>query len=75
MELDSTLVGTDGECERGIDMAYDGTVGYPVLVVTLAKTGEVLYLDTHVPHLRRKVRRRFPCIPSNLRMRCCTGVG
>src|SRR5512144_3072799 len=26
--------------------------------------------NTHVPHLRRKVWRRFLCIPSNLRIRC-----
>ena len=44
VDVDGTLVGTDAECKQGIDMAYDGTWGYHVLVITLANTGEVLYL-------------------------------
>jgi hypothetical protein len=44
VDIDGTLVGTDAECKQGIDIAYDGTWGYHPLVVSLANTGEVLYL-------------------------------
>jgi Transposase DDE domain group 1 len=44
VDIDGTLVGTDAECKRGIDIAYDGTWGYHPLVVSLANTAEVLYL-------------------------------
>ena len=42
IDLDGTLVGTNGECKQGIDIAYNGTWGYHPLVVSLANTGEVL---------------------------------
>jgi hypothetical protein len=42
LDADGTLVGTDGECKEGIDIAYDGTWGYHPLIVSLANTGEVL---------------------------------
>jgi len=44
IDVDGTLVGTDGECKGGMDIAHDGTWGYHPLVVTLANTGEVLRL-------------------------------
>jgi hypothetical protein len=44
LDADSTLVGTDGECKQGIDIAYDGTWGYHPLVISLANTAELLYL-------------------------------
>ena len=44
LDLDGTLVATDAECKQGVDIAYDGTWGYHPLVVTLANTGEPLYL-------------------------------
>jgi hypothetical protein len=44
LDIDGTLVATDAECKEGVDIAYDGTWGYHSLVVTLANTGEVLYL-------------------------------
>jgi hypothetical protein len=44
VDIDGTLVATDAECKEGVDIAYDGTWGYHPLVVTLADTGEVLYL-------------------------------
>jgi Transposase DDE domain group 1 len=44
LDVDGTLVGTDAECKQGIDIAYNGTWGYHPLVVSLANTGEVLYL-------------------------------
>jgi hypothetical protein len=44
IDVDGTVVGTDAECKGGIDIAYNGTWGYHPLVVSLANTGEVLYL-------------------------------
>jgi Transposase DDE domain group 1 len=44
VDVDGTLVATDGECKQGIDIAHDGTWGYHPLVVSLANTAEVLYL-------------------------------
>jgi hypothetical protein len=42
LDLDGTLVPTDGECKGGMDIAYNGVWGYHPLVVSLANTGEVL---------------------------------
>jgi hypothetical protein len=44
IDVDGTLVGTEGECKGGMDIAHDGTWGYHPLVLTLANTGEVLRL-------------------------------
>ena len=42
IEADGSLVGTTGECKRGMYFAYDGTCGYHPLLVSLANTREVL---------------------------------
>jgi Transposase DDE domain group 1 len=44
IEADGTLVGTTGECKRGMDLAYNGTWGYHPLLVSLANTQEPLFL-------------------------------
>lgn len=44
LDVDGSLVATDAECKRDIDIAYDGTWGYHPLVVSLANTAEPLYL-------------------------------
>jgi hypothetical protein len=42
LDLDGTLVPTEGECKDGMDIAYNGTWGYHPLVVSLGNTQEVL---------------------------------
>ncbi len=44
MDMDGTLVGTDGEWKQGMHVAYDGTWGYHPLLISLANTREVLSL-------------------------------
>jgi hypothetical protein len=44
IDMDGTLVPTEGQCKQGMDIAYDGTWGYHPLVLSLANTGEVLRL-------------------------------
>jgi hypothetical protein len=44
VEADGTMAPTQGECKEGMDISYSGVWGYHPLVVTLANTGEPLYL-------------------------------
>ena len=44
VEADGTLAPTTGERKEGMDISYNGVWGYHPLVVTLANTGEPLYL-------------------------------
>jgi hypothetical protein len=44
VEADGTMVQTTGECKQGMDINYKGQWGYHVLVLSLANTGEVLYV-------------------------------
>jgi hypothetical protein len=44
LDVDGTVAGTTGETKGGMDMAYNGVWGYHPLVVSLAQTGEPLYL-------------------------------
>jgi hypothetical protein len=44
LDADGTIAPTTGECKEGMDMSYQGLWGYHPLLVSLAQTGEPLYL-------------------------------
>jgi hypothetical protein len=45
IDVDGTIAGTLGECKQGIGLSYKGIWGYAPLIVSLANTDEVLYLQ------------------------------
>ena len=45
LEADGTMAPTLGQCKQGMDISYTGQWGYHPLVVSLANTGEPLFLD------------------------------
>ena len=44
IEADGTMVETSGECKQGMDINHKGQWGYHPLVLSLANTGEPLFV-------------------------------
>ena len=44
IEADGTMVETTGQCKQGMDINYKGQWGYHPLLISLANTGEPLYV-------------------------------
>ncbi len=44
LDADGTMVETSGECKQGMDINHNGQWGYQALVLSLANTGEPLYV-------------------------------
>jgi hypothetical protein len=44
VDVDGTITATTGECKQGMDISYDGQWGYHPLLVSLANTGEPLFV-------------------------------
>jgi hypothetical protein len=44
VDADGTLAATTGECKEGMDLSYKSLWGYHPLIISLANTGEPLYL-------------------------------
>lgn len=44
IDIDGTIAPSCGMCKEGVDRAYNGEWGYAPLMISLANTGEMLYL-------------------------------
>ena len=44
IDRDGSLAPTEGECKEGMGLSYQGEWGYPPWIISLANTGEPLFL-------------------------------
>ena len=51
VDIDGTVAPTQGRKKTGVEMSYKGIWGYHPLIISLANTGEVLYLVNRPGHL------------------------
>ncbi|MBV8488296.1 MAG: hypothetical protein JO161_08455, partial [Planctomycetaceae bacterium] len=50
LDADGTIAPSDGWCQQGVDLSSNGIWGYHPLVVSLANTGEPLFLVNRTSH-------------------------
>jgi len=67
LDADGTIAATTGECKFDMDISYDGQWGYHPLVVSLAQTGEPLYL-TNRPASRPSHEGAAHCLDRSIEL-------
>jgi hypothetical protein len=45
LDIDATIEETTGECKQGMDMSYDGRWSYAPLIVSLANSREIIFIE------------------------------